>query len=70
MRTVQTFVLRLLLDSERPGAIIGVLHAALGSEEWAFTDAQTLVAILQRASTGALEESKPAETSQKSRHPI
>jgi hypothetical protein len=70
MRTVQTFILRLFLDSERPGAILGALRAVLESEEWAFTDEQSLLALLQQASTGELKKTEPAEQAQERKRSI
>jgi hypothetical protein len=48
MREIRTFVLRLLVDSNEPDALRGVLRAVAGDEELFFADEETLVALLHQ----------------------
>ncbi|HNT24523.1 MAG TPA: hypothetical protein PKM21_09165 [Anaerolineales bacterium] len=49
MRTVQTFILRLLVDSDHPDAVRGALQAANeAGEPLPFRDASALLLLLKR----------------------
>ena len=48
MRTIQTFVLRLLVDADEPHQLRGALRSVATDEENAFADAQDLVNLLRR----------------------
>ncbi len=48
MRTIQTFVLRLLIDSDSPEALRGVIRSVTDNEEFHFVDGQTLLTLLRR----------------------
>lgn len=48
MRTIQTFVLRLLTTSEEPQTLRGTIHAVSSGEEQPFTDGPALLALLRR----------------------
>lgn len=57
MRTIRTFVLRLLIDTDEPHtAVRGVLRAVADGSEYPFADAQTLLGLLQDLSTPTSEE--------------
>ncbi|MBN1180202.1 MAG: hypothetical protein JXD18_13405 [Anaerolineae bacterium] len=58
MRTTQTFILRLLADSDELGMLHGTLHAVASGEEEPFGDAATLLALLRRMTSAA-----PGDTS-------
>jgi len=47
MRTIQTFVLRLLVDGDEPHQLRGSLRSVATDEEDAFADAQDLVNLLR-----------------------
>jgi hypothetical protein len=47
MRTMQTFVLRLLVDSNEPQTLRGVIRSVASGEEHAFTAEQDLLAYLR-----------------------
>jgi len=46
MRTIQTFVLRLLADTEEPQMLRGAVRCVSANEEQTFADAQSLLALL------------------------
>jgi hypothetical protein len=48
MRTIQSFILRLLVDADQPEALHGVLRCVSDDTEQAFTDETTLVNLLRR----------------------
>jgi len=48
MRTIQTFVLRLLVDPAAPQELRGALQAVSESETYPFADEQALLALLHR----------------------
>lgn len=48
MRTIQTFVLRLLTNSDDPQGLRGVLQAVASGEEQPFKDGSALLALLKR----------------------
>ncbi len=50
MRTIHTFILRLLVDTVERQAIHGVIRAVADDNELAFTDEQSLLALLRRMS--------------------
>lgn len=53
LRTTQTFVLRLLVDTDELEALRGVLHAVASGEEAPFTDATALLALLRQMMSAA-----------------
>ncbi|MBN1954532.1 MAG: hypothetical protein JW900_05710 [Anaerolineae bacterium] len=61
MRTTQAFVLRLLVDSDEPWALRGVLQAVASGEEAPFTDEPTLLALLRRMMSAAPESTLPVK---------
>jgi hypothetical protein len=50
MRTIQTYILRLLVDSDEPHTVRGVIQAVADDEEQAFADGQALLTWLRRMS--------------------
>ena len=50
MRAIRTLILRLLVDSDQPQAVRGVVQAVADDEQHYFTDEQGLLALLQRLS--------------------
>jgi hypothetical protein len=48
MRTIQTYILRLLVDSDEPHTVRGAIRAVADGEEQAFADGQALLALLCR----------------------
>ena len=46
MRTIRTFILRLLEDTDDPQALRGMIRAIAGAEEHTFADGPTLLALL------------------------
>ncbi len=52
MRTVQTFMLRLLVDPAEPGMLRGALHCVPGSSTLPFSDETGLLELLQRLAFG------------------
>lgn len=61
MRIIQTFVLRLLLDAECPGELRGSLYCIADNSEYAFADAEALLAQLRQVAS--LREPKSEEGS-------
>ena len=63
MRTIQTFVLRLLVNTEEPQALRGAVRCVSDNEERTFADAQSLLALLrgmrQTADPDNVEKSLP-----------
>lgn len=55
MRTVRTFILRLLVDPAEPQALRGALQPVPEGEARPFADEQALLALLRRL-TGEMEE--------------
>jgi hypothetical protein len=51
MRTIQTYILRLLMDTEEPHALRGVIRAVANDEEHAFADEPALLYLLRRMSS-------------------
>ncbi|MGQ9583787.1 MAG: hypothetical protein ACUVXG_00125 [Anaerolineae bacterium] len=49
MRTVETFILRLLIDTDDPHALRGALRAVADDEERPFAGERALVALLLQA---------------------
>ncbi|MEA3334857.1 MAG: hypothetical protein U9R25_03040 [Chloroflexota bacterium] len=72
MREIQTFVLRLLVDTDEPHALRGVLRAVVDDEEHSFTDEESLLPLLLRMSRGTVgsladcdgQESSPQDDDQ------
>jgi len=50
MRTMQTYILRLLVDTETPHVVRGMIRAVEGDAEHAFGDGLALLALLCRMS--------------------
>jgi hypothetical protein len=48
MRTIQSFILRLLVDADRPDTLHGVLRCVSDDLEQPFTDEAMLIALLRR----------------------
>lgn len=49
MRTIRTYILRLMIDSDYPGALCGALQAAnVAQEPQPFRDEAALLALLKR----------------------
>lgn len=64
MRAIRTIVLRLLVDTDQPQSLRGVLQDVAGSEQHYFTDEQSLLALLHRLSSAlpsSLEDSEGEE---------
>lgn len=65
MRTVQTFILRLLIDPAEPKALRGALQPVPEGEAQPFADAQTLLTLLRRiaaeATASSVGQSGPEE---------
>lgn len=60
MRTIQTFVLRLLLDTEEPNTLRGSLRLISNEAEYPFANARELLQLLQQLATPSTE-TRPAE---------
>jgi hypothetical protein len=50
MRTIQTYILRLLVDTEEPLTVRGAIRAVADDEEQTFVDGQALLTLLHRIS--------------------
>ena len=48
MRTIQSFILRLLVDADQPAALHGVLRCVNDDTEQAFADEAALVELLRQ----------------------
>jgi hypothetical protein len=46
MRTIRTFVIRLLVDTDEPSELRGTVRCIAGTEERPFADAASLLALL------------------------
>jgi len=55
VRTIQTFIVRLVVESDEPEAVRGVVRSITSDEEHTFTDGQTLLAWLRQMSRAARE---------------
>ncbi len=64
MRTIQTFVLRLLVDEDEPNTLRGSLRSVATDEENVFSDAQVLLRLLRQA-IALPAETRRAERAQK-----
>lgn len=60
MRTIHTFVLRLLVDSDDPRALRGAIHAVASDEELTFADEAALLARLRQLAA-AMEAGPPQD---------
>jgi len=71
MRTIQTFILRLLVDSSEPEALRGDLRPVPEGEAQPFPDEQALLALLHRMTGETAEPSAKGtdETSSEHRFP-
>jgi len=56
MRTIQTFILRLLVDSSEPETLRGDLRAIPEGEAQPFPDEQALLALLRQIGLAKLRE--------------
>lgn len=54
MRTVKTFILRLLVDTDQPQALRGMLNAVADGNLYSFTDEQSLLRCLHHLSCTGL----------------
>ncbi len=52
MRTVQTFMLRLLVDPDEPGEMRGALQCMPGSATLSFSGEENLLVLLRRLAFG------------------
>ncbi len=70
MRTVQTFVLRLIVNASEPGALRGVIRYVAIGEEWLFASRQELLRLLGEIAhpPAALEGSIDSEYSLEGNH--
>ena len=59
MRTTLTFVVRLLVDTDDPHALRGMIRAVGSAEEHMFADGQTLLALLHQITGRAAEAGRP-----------
>ena len=57
MRKIQTFILRLLMDTEESQALRGAVRFVSNAEEHTFADGQSLLALLRRM----CQTSEPAD---------
>jgi hypothetical protein len=57
MRVIRTIILRLLIDTDQPHSLHGVLQTVGGSDLHSFTDDRSLLALLHRL---GCSESEPA----------
>jgi hypothetical protein len=62
MRTIRTFVLRLLVDTNEPQALRGTVRSVADDEERSFTDGPSLLVLLRRLR-------HPAEEDPMGKHP-
>ncbi len=53
MRVIRTYVLRLLVDSDEPHALRGLVHSVASGEEHPFADGPTLLELLRQMAGGA-----------------
>ncbi|MDE3088634.1 MAG: hypothetical protein KGJ80_04530 [Chloroflexota bacterium] len=68
MRTIQTFVLRLLMDSDAPETLRGALRSVADGTEMHFGDSQALLALLRRLCSGERHEQGPLDTRKSKMH--
>lgn len=61
MRTIQVFVLRLLMDTETPQVLRGSLQKVTEAEALPFADEQALLALLHRVVQVNLGQEHPIE---------
>jgi hypothetical protein len=64
MRTVQTLVLRLWVDTDEPQALRGAVRCVTEEQEHPFADEQALLSLLRQMAGRASVEVEPVETSQ------
>jgi hypothetical protein len=50
VRTIRTYILRLLVDTEEPHTLRGVIRAVADDQEQTFADGQALLTLLRRIS--------------------
>ncbi len=55
MRTIQTFVLRLFVDTDEPNTLRGSLRLISNEAEYAFVDARGLLDLLQQLAAPSAE---------------
>jgi hypothetical protein len=60
MRTIQSFILRLLVDTDQPEALHGVLRCVSDDTEQAFADETALVDLLRHWVNRSAQPSIPA----------
>jgi len=61
MRTIRTFILRLLVDTEEPQALRGAVRSVPNDDECSFADGQSLLALLHRLKVTAVESDTSEE---------
>ncbi len=59
MRTIRTFVLRLMADTEEPEQLRGSVRSVSNDAEYPFTDAQALLTVLVELSSSADFHAEP-----------
>ncbi len=55
MRTIQTFVLTLLIDSEESGVVRGSLHSVADEADYPFADVRSLLELLEQLTLRPME---------------
>ncbi len=68
MRTIQTFVLRLFVDTDEPNTLRGSLRLISNEAEYAFVDARGLLDLLQQLAAPPAEI-HPAESDSAAKPP-
>ena len=66
MREIQTVFIRLLVETDKPYALRGMLHAVTDDEEHSFADGQSLLALLRRMRRPTGESFEAREGKEKS----
>ena len=69
MRTIQSFILRLLVDADQPEALHGVLRCVNDDTEQAFADETALVDLLRQWVNRSAPPSIPATSTGESHEP-
>lgn len=65
MREIRTFILRLLIDTDSPQTLRGVLRAVAQDEEYSFNSEQSLRALLHRLSQTNDEPSQACDNKER-----
>jgi len=64
VRSIQTFILRLLADSDEPQALRGMIRSVTNDSELSFTDESSLLAVLRRLAETTIEGPNDREQDQ------